>query len=140
VPVYVRRSADEPTLLYGGSLEIEISDGVHVCYGEVELTEGASGPLVVHVVGNEGWMASGAFDEAPPIVRLPVDASLQPPESSALPSRPEQGSWVDWPIHVNTLEHGDVGSASRFLIHIAGDLGRCAQQFGRHDDKEVNVM
>jgi hypothetical protein len=133
-PIYRPGGAGESILLYGGEILLQVDGVSRRCYGEVKLEDGPKGPLIAHVAGNDGWMASGWFSDHFPPVELPPDASLNPPAESAMPTKPEHGSWVDWPIHINHLEHGDIARSERFLIHMSGDLGRLPVHGGEDED------
>jgi hypothetical protein len=121
-PIY-RASDDGIILVYGGHLLVSQGGVERTAKGDLELRLSPRPTLGAHVAGSEDWLLTSALQSENLTVRLPADASLEPPTTSALPVEPDNASsWADFPIPINDLVAGDVRLVERLILHISGPL------------------
>lgn len=102
--------------LYAGPLVVTLGETTEETVdGAITLDLHPRARLVAHVPTGDSWAFFGNGND--PVIDLPPDAKLDPPNEDALPPLDELDQ-----VHINHIESGSAPKADRFLFHINGPL------------------
>jgi hypothetical protein len=122
--IYERRPEASEILLYGGLIEVETDSVREAIEGQVELRLSPRSTLIARVAGPASQLFRLGWPIAPEGVRLPPDASLNPPRMPPLPAKPESASRGGDKIIISQLESGELSTATRLVIHVSRSILR----------------
>lgn len=122
--MYCRRADSGPTLLYSGALRITTATGEFVSTGDVHLEEGAAGPLVAFLAGDDVRAAGADLVGDAPCVEIVDGSNLDPPSRPTLSKGQIESARVRWAIPLGPRTEGDIGLATSFVFHVRANLGR----------------
>jgi hypothetical protein len=131
-PAYVSRHGHS-IILFAGNLEVHRDGLKQVVPGQIELRLSQPPNLVAHFAGPAKHLHVLTFFGAAPAqheISIPLEARLDPPEDSILPSQKGESNWYEEEMRLSNVTAGSLLGVKYLLFHVVGGSrstsGRCS--------------